>query len=273
MRRWSFKTQTAGDESVAKDRRSRDQKRKDKLAKRSRKARLSVSLAYMGEKYKTDELIPVWMQTETGIYETFVMTDRKLLDQTVVTALEMLVKQMRAETLPPLSDTAEIHYEVGQEEDLVIENIRRRWEVYFEDEGRLSKDKLIGVLRTILGSIEKVRSPGPRSQSYMRHIAGFLTKKLGVSVKRVSADMQPLPEPEEDDLVLLGRQWVLDENQEAKAEFHELASDRMSDGQAERVIDACHQLLGEESDPASEVMAELTELSNQARQSLIAAMG
>ena len=258
---------------MAKDRRSRDQKRRDKLAKRNRKARQSVSLAYMGEKYKTDELIPIFMQTETGIYETFVMTDRKLLDQTVVTALEMLVKQMRAGTLPPLSDTTEIHYKVGQEEDFVIENIRRRWALYFEDEGRSPQDKLIGVLRTILGSIEKVRSPGPRSQSYMRHIAGFLTKKLGVSVKRFSADMQPLPEPEEDDLVLLGRQWILDEDPEAKAEFFELVSDRMGDGQAKRVLDACHQLLGEESDPSSDAVAELTELINQARQSLVAAMG
>ena len=258
---------------MAKDRRSRDQKRKNKLAKRNRKARQSMSLAYMGEKYKTDELIPIWMQTEIGIYETFVITDQKLLDQTVVASLEKLIMRLRAGTLPPLTDDAEIYYEVGQEEDLVIENIRRRWELYFEDEWRPPKDKLIGILRTILGSIETMRSPGPRSQSYMRHIAGFLTKKLGVSVKRVSADMQPLPEPEEDDLVLLGRQWILAENQKAKAEFHELASDRMSNGQAERVIDACHQLLGEESDPSSEAVAELTELSIQARQSLITAMG
>ena len=258
---------------MAKDRRSRDQKRRDKLAKRNQKARQSMSLAYMGEKYKTDELVPIWMQTETGIYETFVMTDRKLLDRTVVTSLEKLIMRLRAGTLHPLTDDAEIHYEVGQEEDLVIENIRRRWELYFEDEWRPPKDKLIGVLRTILGSIETMRSPSPRSQSYMHHIAGFLTKKLGVSVKKVSADMKPLPEPEEDDLVLLGRQWILDENQEARAEFHELASDRMSNGQAERVIDACHQLLGEESDPSSEAVAELSELSIQARQSLITAMG
>ena len=258
---------------MAKDRRSRDQKRRDKLAKRNRKARQSVSLAYMGEKYKTDELIPIWMQTETGIYETFVMTDRKLLDQTVVTALEKLVKQMRAGTLPPLSGTTEIHYEVGQEEDFVIENIRRRWALYFEDEGRPPKDKLIGVLRTILGSIEKVRSPGPRSQSYMRHIAGFLTKKLGVSVKRFSADMQPLPEPEEDELLRLGHRWTEDEDQDAKADFYELARGLMSEGQAERVINACHQLLGEGSDPSSKVVAELTDFIHHARQSLIAAMG
>ena len=65
----------------------------------------------------------------------------------------------------------------------------------------------------------------------------------------------------------------VDENQDAKTEFHELANDLMRSGYAERVIDACHHLLGEESDPSSEVVAELAELSNQARRSLITAMG
>ena len=47
----------------------------------------------------------------------------------------------------------------------------------------------------------------------------------------------------------------------------------MSEGQAERVINACHQLLGEESDPSSKVVAELTDFIHHARQSLIATMG
>jgi hypothetical protein len=34
------------------------------------------NISYMGEKYNSDELVPMWMHTEIGIYETFVMTDR-----------------------------------------------------------------------------------------------------------------------------------------------------------------------------------------------------
>ena len=234
-----------------------EKKRKKKLAEKKRKARQAESLAYMGEKYKTDELIPTWMHTEIGIYQTYVMTDRKIFDQTVVSALERLIRQMRAGTLPPLPETAEIHYEVGREEDLLIENIRRSWANHFATEWRPPKDDLIGVLRTILGSIEKVKAPGPRSQSYLQHIAGFLTKKLGVSVKTFSADRKPLPEPEEDELVRLGRQWNVDGNQEARTEFFELATHLMKNGQASRVIDACHLLTGEVSDPSSEMVAEL----------------
>lgn len=256
-----------------KDRRSRDQKRKDKLTKKSRKDRQDVSLAYMGEKYKTTELMPVWMQTEVGIYEAFVMTDHKLLDQTVASALEKLILQLRAGTLPPLTDDAAIQYSVGEEHVLVIENIRRRWQLHFEKAWRPSKDKLIGVLRTILGSIEKMRSPGPRSQSYLRYVAGFLTKKLGGSVERVSADRQQLPKPDDDELVVLGRQWVLGDNQDARAEFHSLAGDQLRNGQVERVLDAVAQLLGENPETSSEVVDELIELSNKARRSLIATMG
>ena len=123
------------------------------------------------------------------------------------------------------------------------------------------KDKLIGVLRTTLGSIEKVRAPGPRSQSYLHHIAGFLTKKLGVSVKQVSADMKPLPEPAEDELVQLGRQGVCGSNQDAKSDFYELASYLIENGQADRVINGCHLLIGEECDVSSEAVAELSELN------------
>jgi hypothetical protein len=258
---------------MSKDRKRERKRKKKKLAEKKRKAYLAESLAYMGSKYQTEELMPTWMHTEVGIYETYVMTDRKLLDETVFSSIEALIRQLRAGTLPPFPDTDEIHYEVGREEDLLIENIRRSWANRFTTESKPSKDKLIGVLRSILGSIKKVKSPGPRSQSYLQHITGFLTKKLGVSVKALSADQKPLPEPEEDVLVRLGRQWNVDGNREARAEFLELATDLMKSGQANRVIDACDLLVGEISDPSSEVASELTELNGTARRSLLAAMG
>ncbi len=258
---------------MPKDRRSRDQKRRAKLAKKRQKSRKAVSLAYMGEKFKTEELIPTLMHAEIGIYESYVITDRKLTDSTVVTALETLIKQLRAGTLPAISDTDEVEYNLDEEQDLVVGNIRRNWERHFEEEWQPPKDKLIGILRTILGSIEKMRAPGPHSQTFMRHIAGFLTKKLGVSVKQLSADMKPLPEPADDKLVRLGHQWILENDQDAKADFYELASDLIKNGQADRVIDDCHQIIGEESDPSSEAVAELMALSIKARRSLITTMG
>ena len=213
------------------------------------------------------------MHTEIGIYEAYIITGRKLTDQTVKSALESLIRKLRTGVLPPLPEGSEILYKVGREEDLLIENICRSWRNHFANEWRPPKDDLIGVLRTILGSIEKVKSPGPQSQSYLRHIAGFLTKKLGVSVQGFSADRQPLPEPQEDKLVQLGRQWHTGGDQEARAEFFELATHLMKSGQVSRVIDACHLLAGEISDPESETVNQLIALIHQARESLVAAMG
>jgi len=252
---------------------SHDQRRKKKLAEERRKARQNQSSAYTGEKYKTDDLIPTWMHTEIGIYQTYVMSDRKLLDQTVVDALEKLIGMMRTGLLPPLPETAEIRYEVGREDDLVVENIRRSWANHFATERQPSKDDLIGVLRTILGSIQKVKAPGPQSQSYMHHIAGFLTKKLGVSVQVVSADRKPLPEPKEGELVRLGRLWAADGTPEARTGFLELVTHLLKTGQATRVIDDCHLVLGEVSDPSSPIVPELTVLIQKARESLLAEIG
>ena len=258
---------------MAKDRRTRDQKRKKKLEERKQKARQTGSLAYLGAKYQTQELAQTWMHTEIGIYETYVITDRQLLDQTVVSALESLIRQIRTGTLPRHETKPEIEYAVGREEDLVIENIRANWERHFANESKPSRDKLIGVLRSILGSIEKVRAPGPRSQSYMRHIEGFLTKKLGVSVKPYSPNMEPIPEPPEDELLTLGRHWIIEEDQQSAVEFQELVEYLLKKGAADRVLHCCHQLIGEESNPSSKVVAELTALTCQARKSLITSMG
>ena len=89
---------------MAKDKRSRDQKRKAKLTERARKGPPAAqsSLAYSGNKYKTNDLIPVIMRTETAVYEAYVLTDREITDHIVRAALEKLVLQMRAGPLPPL---------------------------------------------------------------------------------------------------------------------------------------------------------------------------
>lgn len=192
---------------------SHDQKRKRKLEERKRKARQVESLAYLGEKYKTEDLIPSLMHAEIGIYQTYVLTDRKIFDQTAKSALERLIKQMRSGPLPPLPETTEIRYDDGGEEDLLIDNIRRSWSDHFATEWKPPKDDLIGVLRTILGSIERVKESGPQSQAYLRHIAGFLTSKLGVKVKKVAVDSTSLPEPKEDEPELLEREQNADGQQ------------------------------------------------------------
>lgn len=62
-------------------------------------------------------------------------------------------------------------------------------------------------------------------------------------------------------------------NRDARAEFYELADYLIKHGQVERVINGSHLLIGEECDPSSIAMVELTELVCRAHRSLISGMG
>jgi hypothetical protein len=227
---------------MAKNKRlSHDQKRKAKLAKQARKAAQDVSpLAYEGKKYKRDELVPVFLQTETGIYEAYVMTRRQLTDRQVRSALEKLILQLRQGPLPPLGDTDRGEVVEGQEDDLIIWRIRSNWQTLDFDPGL---DNLIGVLRTTLNSIHIWSSPSAASRGYLHYIEGFL-RKGGISVQEVSAEGEPVPEPEEPELLRIGRAWCETDDREAADAFRRLALEMIERGEAETVVEVCQRLAG-----------------------------
>ena len=72
-------------------------------------------------------------------------------------------------------------------------------------------------------------------------------KKTGIRVERVTPDLVPIPEPEQDPLLEVGRDWIED-GDEAAAEFVEQVESLLRSGEAERVIEVCQQLLGETED-------------------------
>ena len=175
---------------------SHNQKRKAKLKKRAERSRKHEPLAYTGRKYKTDEFAPIFFRTEVGIYESYVMCDFKLTDDDVEAAIEQLVIQMREGSLPPDSKSDEITITEGGEEDLIIANIRRNWR-YLDATGELpGRSDLIGILRSILHSIEIWRFQSMHPQGYLHFIEGFV-KKLGVNVQRVMPAPRSLPQLEE----------------------------------------------------------------------------
>lgn len=167
-----------------KDRHIRKKLRKQKAKRPVR----PVALAYRGNKYRTDELAPTIFRTETAIYESFVLTHRELTDHNVRSALKTLILQIRQGTLPSPEEIGIDDGECGGEtiEDLVIWNIRRNWQDLFQIEPYPGRSNLVGVLRTILGSIECWGSIAPESRGYLRYIGGFL-KKVGVSVELIAS--------------------------------------------------------------------------------------
>jgi hypothetical protein len=73
-------------------------------------------------------------------------------------------------------------------------------------------------------------------------------EKTGIRVEQMTPDLVPIPEPEEDPLLEVGRDWIEDGDEVAAAEFVEAVESLLRSGEAERVIAVCQQLLGETED-------------------------
>jgi hypothetical protein len=244
-----------------KKRLSHDQKRKAKLAKEARKNPKGSPLAYTGNKYKTDELVPIVFETELAIHEADVMSGRVLADRMVEKALEKLILELRKGPLPPLEDSRTFELKEGEEAETIVQNIRGRWMEFFERNPRHTTETLIGVLRTLLGSISVWSRGSRQSRGYLSFIEGFM-KKGGVRVQRFSEDMEPDEEEEDDELLEIGRAWILDGQREARAEFIAKIEELYRAGEPDRAAEICQQLIGEGPRPGD--LAELSALALRA---------
>lgn len=226
-------------------------KEKQRQIKHRNRPVSAASLAYHGDRYKTAELVPLLADTETGILEAFAVSDRRLTDGSVEQALVKMIMGMRRDTLLPLEGKSpsqgptECHPD--DEEGLVIWRICDHWRSMFEDKPAPARDTFVGILRTILGSIEVWRSPGPTSRGYLRYMEGFLGR-VGISVERLPLGEEPEEEVGLDpfeELLEVGREWCHDRNEEARLVFENLAQHLIHSGEPDTVVGVCQQLIGE----------------------------
>lgn len=172
---------------MAKDRRSRDQKRKAKLTERSKRHPQPEKLAYSGEKYRADFWAYHVYQTERAVYETICLSNRTLTNAQVEAAFVELIKELRAgapATLP--TDAPEVAYASGNEVAYLKWNIRRHWGLLFEEVGPVAGSDLVGILRTLLYSIE--------AQAWARGAARGYVDFLYHFMQEMSFAPRPLPE-------------------------------------------------------------------------------
>ncbi|MEX1231912.1 MAG: hypothetical protein WEB58_16825 [Planctomycetaceae bacterium] len=171
---------------MPKNRLSRNQKRSAKLAKRAQMSPQADSRAIAGTKFKTDELAPLWLACETAIYQSFVVSEHRLRDNEVYSAIEKVISQIECDVVTPPEDDA-IHYVVGEETDLVVQLLQIQLDAYDDDHGPLLKKDIIGILRSILGTIEFKRTHAPQSQAYIRYVVDFLKRKVGIKIRQERA--------------------------------------------------------------------------------------
>ena len=163
---------------MAKDKRSRDQKRKAKLAERARKQGMSRRVEpYEGRKYQQPRWTSLVYATELAIYEVIQMTDRRLGNDAVQMALEQLVLALRGGLAPTLAEPEpRPDLVIGAEAPFLMWNIRGHWTDFFENEHAVPVVDLIGVLRTLLHSIEAHQWNTGRERGYVAFLDGFMQR-------------------------------------------------------------------------------------------------
>jgi hypothetical protein len=245
-----------------KSRLSHDQKRKQKLAKRSRRQPDLPALAYTGNRYKSPEFVEPVFQTEQGIYDMYVISGRTITDDDVEQGLTELVDELRGRPAAELIFEA-IPDEGESLEASLVPLILSHWHNLLEARQLPPRDDLIGILRTILGSIEVWRSKSMSSRGYLNYLEGFMLK-LGYQIRVESPDDgMPLEQPV-DELYEIGQMWLAG-SPEARQRFTAFANELLARGESPRVVDVSQRLLGEIGSPSRPEFPILSELSIRAQ--------
>jgi hypothetical protein len=160
---------------------SRNQKRKAKLAKRAKKDRYNGPTPYSGTKYQAPEWAPHLMATETAVYETIRLSKGMLTNDDVEDAFVHLIEHIRAGNPALLpEDAPEALYEPGAEVEYLVGAIRHYWRCLIEKTGPVRKDDLIGILRTLLNSVEAHAWNTGEDRGYVEFIKGHMERFMGL---------------------------------------------------------------------------------------------
>jgi hypothetical protein len=245
-----------------KSRLSHDQKRRQKLAKRSRRQPDTPSLAYTGNRYKSPEFVEPVFQTEQGIYDIYVISGREITDDDVEQGLTELIDKLRARPAGEL--ILELTPGKGESRDAsVVALVLSHWHNLL-DAGQLPpRDDLIGILRTILGSIEVWRSKSSSPRGYLNYLEGFMLS-AGYQIRVESPEDGTPREQPLNELYEIGRMWLAG-SPEARQEFTALANELLERGESQRVVAVSQKLLAEVGSPTRPEFPILSELSIRAQ--------
>ena len=158
-------------------RRAQAEKRQQKLALHGVTGEAQKVTPLKAATYQTDYWARAFHQTELGILEAHRALAGQLTDAQVRSALIELARSLKG-GMPPLREesAAAAPIDPGHPTPLVIDSIRRRWKVLFEIWHPVSPDDLVGILRTLLSSIDVRKSSASPDTGYLAFLDRFLPK-------------------------------------------------------------------------------------------------
>jgi hypothetical protein len=172
-------------------RRKQEKRERKARQKRLERRQQQAPLAYTGRKYHTEALVPLHLATETAIFAADLTSDGDLTDRQVRHAVERLILDIRRGAPPaPSEPPGEMVYRQGEEEKLVVDHIRARYFDLFRTEPDPGRDAMVGVLRSLLASIDAHSSINSQSRGYLEFLEDFLAQ-AGVRVEVEDVPYEP----------------------------------------------------------------------------------
>jgi len=171
------------------------EKERQRLIKEQLRKRLQENLTpYSGHKYQQPAWVHAVFATEKAIYEIVMLSQRRLTNDHCKAAFERLIRMLHTAEQPELlpQDNRD-RYVLDLTDDLpeaLAVMIRREWGFHVANYHPVAKADWIGILRTLLHSLEAhAWNTGPL-KGYLHYLEGFMRGRLGMEVVVVNGPSQ-----------------------------------------------------------------------------------
>jgi hypothetical protein len=157
-----------------KHRLSKDQRRKVKLKQRAKRQEVGV-LPYGGERYRSDRWVGHIYATEKAVYETIQVFGPRLTNEHVRAVYVGLIEELRAGRPALLTeDDPDVEYVPGREIPYLAWMVRAHWTEFVFVHGPVAVEDWIGILRTLLHSLELHNSNTGSAWGYVAYLERFM---------------------------------------------------------------------------------------------------
>jgi hypothetical protein len=156
---------------------SHEQKRKAKLAKRREKAGPPEPTPYEGSKYRADSWAPYVSATEEAIYDVIVLSECRLTNDAVRQAFIALIHHLRSKAAAALpADAPEVAFNPAEPVPHLIYKMRLAWRGIQENRGPVRNEDWVGILRTLLYSMQAQSWHLGASRGYVVFLKGYMER-------------------------------------------------------------------------------------------------